>query len=154
MEKTLRSLSGLPVVCAGKRIGRVAQAALSDDLTRMDGLWVDAGLGGARFVPAEAIEVLGEVSVTVDMPGKRQKMQKTPLFRRAVGTDGTRLGAVVGANVDCVTFQVTSLTVSTGYWDDLLYGRLNIRRFAATGDGEVVADTRTREEDGDEERNG
>ena len=142
MEKTLRSLNGLPVVCAGKRIGRVAQAALSDDLTRMDGLWVDAGLGGARFVPAEAIEVLGEVSVTVDMPGKRQKMQKT------------RLGAVVGANVDCVTFQVTSLTVSTGYWDDLLYGRLNIRRFAATGDGEVVADTRTREEDGDEERNG
>ena len=104
MEKTLRSLNGLPVVCAGKRIGRVAQAALSDDLTRMDGLWVDAGLGGARFVPAEAIEVLGEVSVTVDMPGKRQKMQKTP--------------------------------------------------FAATGDGEVVADTRTREEDGDEERNG
>ena len=79
MEKTLRSLYGLPDVCAGKRIGRVAQAALSDVLTRMDGLWVDAGLGGARFVPAEAIEVLGEVSVTVDMPGKRQKMKKTPL---------------------------------------------------------------------------
>ena len=51
MEKTLRALQGLPVVCAGKRVGRVAQAALSDDLRRMDGLWVDAGLGGARFVP-------------------------------------------------------------------------------------------------------
>ena len=60
MEKTLRALQGLPVVCAGKRVGRVAQAALSDDLRRMDGHWVDAGLGGARFVPAEEIEVLGK----------------------------------------------------------------------------------------------
>ena len=111
-------------------------------------------MGGARFVPAEQNEVFGAVSLTEDLPVKRKKIKNTPLFRRAVGTDGTRLGAVVGANVDCVTFQVTSLTVSTGYWDDLLYGRLNIRRFAATGDGEVVADTRTREEDGDEERNG
>ena len=93
MEKTLQSLSGLPVVCAGKRVGRVAQAALSDDLRRMDGLWVDAGLGGARFVPSEAIEVLGAVSVTVDAPGKREKLKKRPLFRRAVTTDGARLGA-------------------------------------------------------------
>ena len=76
MEKTLRSLNGLPVVCAGKRVGRVAQAALSGDLRRMDGLWVDTGLGGARFVPAEAIEVLGDVSVTVDAPGKREKLKK------------------------------------------------------------------------------
>ena len=76
MEKTLRALQGLPVVCAGKRVGRVAQAALSDDLKRMDGLWVDAGLGGARFVPAEEIEVLGDVSVTVDAPGKREALKK------------------------------------------------------------------------------
>lgn len=154
MEKTLQSLSGLPVVCAGKRVGRVAQAALSDDLRRMDGLWVDAGLGGARFVPSEAIEVLGAVSVTVDAPGKREKLKKRPLFRRAVTTDGARLGAVVGAKVDTATFLVTSLIVSTGYWDDLIRGRLDVRRFAATQDGEVVADLQTREEENDAERNG
>ena len=154
MEKTLRALQGLPVVCAGKRVGRVAQAALSDDLKRMDGLWVDAGLGGARFVPAEEIEVLGDVSVTVDAPGKREKLKKRPLFRRAVTTDGARLGAVVGAKVDTATFLVTSLIVSTGYWDDLIRGRLDVRRFAATQDGEVVADLQTREEENDAERNG
>ena len=153
MEKTLQSLSGLPVICAGKRVGRVAQAALSDDLKRMDGLWVDAGLGGARFVPAEEIEVLGDVSVTVDAPGKREALKKTPLFRRVVTTDGARLGAVVDAKVDCATFQVVSLTVSAGYWDDLFFGRLDIRRFAATEDGEVVADLQTREEEDDAERN-
>ena len=154
MEKTLRSLNGLPVVCAGKRVGRVAQAALSGDLRRMDGLWVDTGLGGARFVPAEAIEVLGDVSVTVDAPGKREKLKKTPLFRRVVTTGGTRLGAVVGATVDTTTFQVTGLTVSTGYWDDLFRGRLDIRRFAATENGEVVADLQTREEEDDAQRDG
>lgn len=154
MEKTLQSLQGLPVVCAGKRVGRVAQAALSDDLRRMDGLWVDAGLGGARFVPAEEIEVLGGVSVTVDAPGRREKPRRQPLFRRAVTTDGARLGAVVGARVDTATFQVTSLTVSTGYWDDLLSGRLDVRHFAVTERGEVVADLQAREEDEHAERNG
>ncbi len=58
MEKSLRSLGGLPVLCAGKRIGRVAQASLSDDLRRMDGLWVDAGLCGSRFVARRSLRCL------------------------------------------------------------------------------------------------
>lgn len=154
MEKSLRSLRGLPVLCAGRRVGRVAQAALSKDLRRMEGLWVDAGLWGARFVPSESIQLLGEVSVTVDGPGSRRRMCEPPLFRRVVTTDGARLGAVVGATVDCVSFQVTSLRVCTGYWDDLVRGRLSIRHFAATADGEeVVADLQAREEEHDEERN-
>ena len=126
MEKSLKSLRGLPVLCAGRRVGRVAQAALSKDLRRMEGLWVDAGLWGARFVPSESIQLLGEVSVTVDGPGSRRRMCEPPLFRRVVTTDGARLGAVVGATVDCVSFQVTSLRVCTGYWDDLVRGRLSI----------------------------
>src|SRR5699024_547324 len=84
----------------------------------------------------------------------REKLKKTPLFRRVVTTDGARLGAVVGAKVDCATFQVTSLTVSTGYWDDLFSGRLDVRHFAATENGEVVADLQAREEENDAERNG
>ena len=95
----------------------------------------------------EEIEVLGGVSVTVDAPGRREKPRRKPLFRRAVTTDGARLGAVVGARVDAATFQVTSLTVSTGYWDDLLSGRLDVRHFAVTERGEVVADLQAREED-------
>lgn len=155
MEKNLRSLNGLPVILSGKRIGRVAQAAVSDDLKHMEGIWVDAGLSGARFIGAEAIQVLGKVSVTVDSPGKRQKMHQRPLFRRVVTTSGTRLGAVVGASVDEVSFQIASLQITTGFFDDLFSGRLDIRHFTANPDtGEVIADTSIREGDCDEGRNG
>lgn len=157
MEKDVRALRGLPVICGRRRVGRVAQAALSEDLTRMDGVWVDAGLGGSRFIPSEAIEVLGDMTVTVDSPGTRRKMRQSPLFRRAVTTGGERLGAVVGATVDAMSFQITSLTVSTGYWDDLVRGRLAIRRFTASPDGgEVIADTQIpiKEEEQDEKRHG
>lgn len=150
MEKNLRALCGLPVVCAGRTIGRVVEAALSKDLTRLEGIWLDAGLRGARYVPAESIQMLGEVSVSVDAPGTRRRMRQEPLFRRAVTTDGARLGAVVGATVEPMTFQVCELIVSTGYWDDLTRGRLKIRRFAIAADGGVIADTTTREVNGDE----
>ncbi len=57
---------------------------------------------------AEVIEVLGDVSVTVDMPGKRAEARKSAPVPPCITTDGTRLGAVVGAHVDRVTFQVTA----------------------------------------------
>ena len=152
MEKSLRSLGSLPVLCAGRRIGRVAQASLSDDLRRLEGLWVDAGLCGSRFIGAEAIEVLGEVSVTVDAPGQRRRMREKALFRRVITTGGARLGAVVDAAVDAMTFQVAGLIVSTGYWDDLVRGRLMIRHFAASPEGEVIADLHAGEEEHNEER--
>ncbi|NLF27411.1 MAG: hypothetical protein GX592_05880 [Clostridiales bacterium] len=154
MEKNLRSLNGLPVVLSGRKLGRVVQASVSEDFMLMEGLWVDAGLSGTRFVPTDAIQVLGEVSVTVDSPGKRLRMRERPLFRRAVTTDGARLGAVVGATVDDMSFQICSLIVSTGVFDDLFRGRLKIRRFQASlADGEVIVDTKIREGDFYERRN-
>lgn len=117
-----------------------------------EGLWVDAGLCGSRFIGAEAIEVLGEVSVTVDAPGQRRRMREKALFRRVITTGGARLGAVVDAAVDAMTFQVAGLIVSTGYWDDLVRGRLMIRHFAASPEGEVIADLHAGEEEHNEER--
>lgn len=152
MEKSLRSFSGLPVLMAGRRIGRVAQASLCEDLRRLEGVWIDAGLCPSRFISAESIEVLGEVSVTVDAPGQRCKLREKALFRRVVSTDGVRLGAVVDAVVDTVTFQVCGLIVSTGIWDDLARGRRMIRRFAPSPDGGVIADLQPGEEDHNEER--
>ena len=50
------------------------------------------------------------------------------------------------------------LNAPLGWFDanasGLIRGRLDVRRFAATQDGEVVADLQTREEENDAERNG
>ncbi len=146
MEKNLRALCGLPVVLSGRKLGRVAKASLSEDLERMEGIWVDAGLLGTRFIPSEAIQVLGEVSVTVDSPGKRERMRECALFRRAVTTDGARLGAVVGATVNDLSFQIDALIISTGVFDDLFRGRMKIRHFQTNlAGGEVIVDTQAKE---------
>ena len=40
--KNMRLLVGMPVICNGRKLGRVVQAEISEDLTRMTGLFIDA----------------------------------------------------------------------------------------------------------------
>ena len=139
--KTLRGLTGMPVVCQGKRVGRLIQAELSEDLTRLNGIWVGAGLRGTRWIPAEELQLLGQVAVLSDSRGARGHMTFAPLFRRATATDGERLGAVTGARIDEVSLRVTALELSRGVWDDLFSRRLMVQRFTANREtGEVVMD--------------
>ena len=131
--RKIRALIGMPVVVGNRRVGRVIQAELSEDLTRLDGLWMDAGLRGTRFIPSEQLEMLGRVAVMADDMGRRGRMRAEPLFRRAIGTDGRRLGAVTGAERD------------------------RIRTFTLNREnGDVVVDVAESEKEGldDEERNG
>ena len=121
--KTIRSLIGMPVVCQNRKIGRTVQAELEDDLTRLRGIWVSAGFRGGRWIPAESLQMLGSVAVLSDGPGQRRRMRFAPLFRRATATDGTRLGAITGAEIDEISFAVTALELSQGFWDDLLTRR-------------------------------
>lgn len=155
--RKLRALVGMPVLCGSRRIGRVVQARLNDDLTRLEGLWVSGGLMGTRHIPAESLQLIGDVAVMADDAGRRCRSQARPLLLRAVSTDGRRVGAVTGATVDEVSFAVTSLELSRGFWDDLLHGRASVRRYAVNpGSGEVViqAATEGREGEGHEGRNG
>ena len=69
--RKIRALIGMPVVVGNRRVGRVIQAELSEDLTRLDGLWMDAGLRGTRFIPSEQLEMLGRVAVMADDMGRR-----------------------------------------------------------------------------------
>ena len=59
LMRKLRALIGLPVVVNNHRIGRVVQAELSTDLTQLLGVWIDAGLLGTRFIPADSLGMLG-----------------------------------------------------------------------------------------------
>ena len=139
--RKIRNLIGTPVVVNGKRAGRVIQAELSDDLTCLKGIWFDAGLRGTRFIPAESLAMLGKVAVMADDMGRRMRMRSGPLFRRAIGTDGRRLGAVTGAEIDELCFRVEALELSRGIWDDLLCGRMRFEQFTISReDGNVLID--------------
>ena len=154
--RKLRGLVGMPVVCEGRRLGRVLRAELSEDMTRLDGLWVGAGLRGTRFIPSEGLEMLGSVAVLTDCTGARGRMPASRLPMRAVSTDGLRLGAITGAEVDELSFRVASLELSAGVWDDLLRPRVRVTRYTVNRDrGEVVIDTANDDKEAiiNEERN-
>ena len=137
--KNIRSLIDMPVICCGKKTGRVAQVCLSAERKRMDGLWVDAGLSGTRFVPAEHICRLGDAAILTDFPGRRMRCAQQPLFLRALDADGVRLGAISGADIDEITFRVEALELSRGYLDDFLRGRVRVRSFTVNPqDGSVI----------------
>ena len=147
--RKLRSLTGMSVICGSHRIGRLLRAELTADLRQLSGIWVGAGLMGTRFIPAERLEMLGRVAVMADDRGRRGSMRSRPLLKRAVSTDGRRLGAITGAEIDELSFGVIALELSAGLWDDLARHRRRVTRYTVNPDnGEVIIDPAeaTREE--------
>lgn len=139
--RKIRALIGLPVVADGRRVGRVIQAELAEDLTELSGLWIASGFFGTRFIESDRIGMIGNVAVMADDAGIRKRCSSASLFRRAVGTDGSRLGAITGAEIDELSFRTEALELSGGLWDDLFSGRKSIRRFTLNQEtGDVVID--------------
>ena len=139
--RNVRGLIGMPVVCGSRRFARVLRVELAEDLTRLEGLWVGAGLRGTRFIPSEALELIGEVAIHADGTGLRRRMSGPTPLRRAISTDGRRLGAITGAEVDELSFRVTALELSAGVWDDLMDQRQTVTRYTVNRvSGEVVID--------------
>lgn len=125
------------------------QAELEDDLSRLSGIWVSAGLRGARWLSAESLELLGRVAILSDGCGVRRRMRIAPLFRRATASDGTRLGAITGAWIDEISFAVTALELSRGLWDDLVTHRQRVSHFTANREtGEIIIDPAELEREG------
>ena len=153
--KKLRGMIGMPVVCRGRRVGRLLAAELDGDMTRLKGIWVGAGLHGTRYIAAEELQLLGRAAVISDGWGRRGRMTCAPLFCRAVSTDGARVGVVTGAEIDEVSLAVRALELSRDFWDDLQNKRQRITRFTANREtGEIVVDPADSEREGwiDEER--
>jgi len=136
-----RALTGLPVVVNGRRIGRVVQTELSEDLSELAGIWIATGFLGTRFIPGDSVGLIGEVSIIADHSGIRRRCRPAAIFRRAVGSDGSRVGAIIGAEIDEISLRVEALELSCGLWDDLVFGRKCIRRFTLNQEtGNVVVD--------------
>ena len=138
--KSIRGMLGMRVVMDAKKLGHVAQVRISRDITRMEGVWLDAGLAGARYIPSEHISMLGSVAVIVDAVGKRLPVCQKSLLRRVVSTGGCRLGIAVDAWVDEQTFAVEAITLSKSFWDDILHGRETIAHFHVDDGNNIVAD--------------
>ena len=137
--RRLRALAGMPVVCGNRRVGRLLRGELTEDLKQLEGVWINAGLRGTRYIPAEALEMLGSVAVLSEDSGRRRRMEPSALPMRAVSTDGRRMGAITGAEIDELSFAVTALELSAGLWDDLTRGRTRVTRYTVNREsGEVV----------------
>ena len=156
MRKT-SAMIGMPGVCRSKKIGRMIQADISGDLKRLMGIWIDAGFMGTRYIAAEDLEMLGSHTIISDSRGRRKRLTSSPMFHRAVSTDGQRLGAVTGAEIDDISLCVEALELSTGITDDLYLGRRRISSFTVNRETkEVVIDATGERMEGanHEKRNG
>ena len=138
--RNTRSMLGMPVICRGEPIGRVSQVRLSEDLRRLEGISLNRGLAGSRYIECADLDLLGEVAVLSHTRGKRAKTQPAALPRRAIGPDGERLGAVTDAYIDEESFGVAALELTRGYLEDLTAGRDRVSDYSVCPGGEILID--------------
>lgn len=125
----LGSLVGLPAALEGRMVGRVEQTVLTPDGHALRGLVVRHGLGGARWVAAAHIAVLGDVSVILDTKPTRLPRDADFTLTSVKDTGGLNLGRVTDAYVHPSTFQVAALEVSLGLVEEISLGRMLARHF-------------------------
>lgn len=136
--RALREIVGLPVLLNGACIGHVLCAEPDQSLRWVRGLWYSAGRMGERRIGREHVRQIGEVAVIVDERGIRGRHDGGYFFRRAISTDGARLGAIVDAEADD-SLRICALWLTHGYPDDLLGGRRKITRYTVReSDGAVL----------------
>ena len=126
----LGSVTGLPVVCGGRLQGRVEQAALNPDGRSLRGLVVRKGFGGARWLAAEDILVLGEVSVIAACVPGRMPRDATFTLGCVRDTAGLDLGRVTDVYLQPDSRRVAALEITLGPLEELRSGRMLARDFA------------------------
>ena len=128
-EIRLNSVLGLPVILRGRMVGRVERAVVTMDGRALRGLAIRRGLGGARWVDARDIAVLGEVSVIIDSEPTRLPHDADFFLRMVKDTAGMTLGWVTDVFLNPDTLHVTALELTLGLMEELLGGRLIARNW-------------------------
>ncbi len=124
------SLAGLPVILEGQARCRVERPVLEKDGKRLRGLVVRRGLGSARWVDREAIELIGLVSVIVRVRPVRLPSDTDFALGSVRDASGLTLGRVTDAWLDPETLRVEALEIVPGLVEALLSGPLRCDRFA------------------------
>ena len=132
----LGSVVGLPVIRQGKMVGRVEQTVLTPDGRRLRGLVVRHGLGGAHWVGAGDVRVLGTVSVIIE--GKPGRLPKDAAFSLGPvkDTGGMQLGWVTDAYLNARSRTVAALEIDLGPFEAMRAGRLLAREFSVAASRE------------------
>lgn len=105
---------GLPVVLGDREVGRVERAVPDADVRALGGLVVRRGIGGAKWVTADAIELVGQRCVMVRMRPSHAPKEDAARSTAALNTSGERLGEVTDALMRGDTLRVIALEVSRG----------------------------------------
>ncbi len=138
-EVRLMRVLGLPAILGERRVGHVERTAPDVRERRLQGLVIRRGLGGARWVSREGVQVLGDVSLVLRrMPERLPKtMEAAPT--RVTDENGLTLGRVTDAWIRPDTLEITALEVTLGLCEDLRHGRLRVRDWAVQPglDGEM-----------------
>lgn len=125
----LGSVTGLPVVYQDKSLGQVEQAVLTPDGHHLRGLVVRRGFGGARWLTAGDVQVLGQVAVIAGRkPGKVPRDADFALSH-VRDTAGLDLGRVTDVYLT-EDMQVAAIEMTLGPIEELRCGRMLARTFA------------------------
>ena len=126
----LGGVTGLPVVCAGQLTARVEQTVLTQDGRRLRGLVVRRGFGGARWLPVEDVQVMGQVTViAARKPGKLPRDADFALGS-VRDTAGLELGRVTDVFITGDHGHVAAIEITLGPLEEMTCGRMLAREFA------------------------
>jgi len=126
----MQRMIGLPVILGQKKVGLISDVRLTPNGQELSGLMVRSGLSGPKWVAREHIRILGGVSVLADAPVGRVPGGVGCRLGQVCDTSGLKLGSVTDVWIDPESFRVLAIEVSNGPLDDLLEGRVWIRRFS------------------------
>lgn len=128
---------GMPVIMDGKTAGSVLRGVLTADGRGLRGIIMRGGLKGARWLPREQIDLIGDLSIIGS--GRTGKVPKEAHYRlfRVSDAEGTRLGIVTDALLNEETMRVTALEISAGPLDDLTDGRWYATAYTVRPNGDT-----------------
>lgn len=119
----LGSVTGLPVVCGGRMLGRVEQSILTPSGKSLRGMVIRKGMGGAKWLENDQILVIGGVSVLARGPAGKLPKDADFSLTSVKDASGLRLGRVTDVFLNPETRRVTALEVSLGLVEELRHGR-------------------------------
>ena len=144
--RAMQEIVGLPVIVGGACVGHVLCAEADEALTCIQAFWITTGRMGARRFDRRHIRQIGEVAIQADDRGERGEPACGRFFRRAISTEGERMGAIIDAEFDDA-LNICALWLTHGYPDDLLTGRRRITRYSVrASDGCVLIPSGEEEE--------
>lgn len=138
-------LLGLPCVLGGRDVGRVERCLLAQDGHRLTGLLLRRGLSPARFVPAENVALVGDVSVILRSAPLRTRREADFPLSTVKDSTGLTLGYVTDLWIRPDSLNVTAIEITLGPIDEWRHGRRRVDTWTVNHAREVLvpADTLT-----------